>query len=81
MGCYHKIDIGAATRLLVKRKVIARIQEEIDLLNVKFGSGRKSRFELTPDIWSRRWSTDTYTKTKRKVVMEKYIHLFHKIYN
>jgi hypothetical protein len=34
-------------------KVIARIQEEIDGLNEKFGNWEKiKRFELTPDIWS-----------------------------
>jgi long-chain acyl-CoA synthetase len=38
----HKIDIGLQTRYSIKRKVIARIQEEIDLLNVKFGNGEKS---------------------------------------
>jgi long-chain acyl-CoA synthetase len=36
----HKIDIGATNEDIgIKRKVIARIQEEIDLLNVKFGTG------------------------------------------
>jgi long-chain acyl-CoA synthetase len=38
----HKIDIGATNEDIIKRKVIARIQEEIDLLNVKFGNWEKS---------------------------------------
>ena len=62
---------------------IARIQEEIDLLNAKFGNWEKiKRFELTPDIWSIEGGQLTPTlKLKRKLVMEKYINLFHKIYH
>jgi long-chain acyl-CoA synthetase len=40
------------------------------------------RFELTPDVWSIEGGQLTPTlKLKRKIVMEKYIDLFHKIYN
>jgi hypothetical protein len=36
--------------------------------------GKIKRFELTPDVWSiEGGQLDTYTKTKRKIVMEKYI--------
>ncbi|MFB0910900.1 MAG: AMP-binding protein, partial [Flavobacterium sp.] len=80
----HKIDVGVTNEAIVSNeKVIARIQEEIDLLNVKFGNWEKiKRFELTPDIWSIDGGQLTPTlKLKRKVVMEKYIHLFHKIYS
>jgi long-chain acyl-CoA synthetase len=80
----HGIDIGHSNEAIVSNeKVIARIQEEIDLLNVKFGNWEKiKRFELTPDIWSIEGGQLTPTlKLKRKIVMEKYINLFHKIYN
>jgi long-chain acyl-CoA synthetase len=80
----HGIDIGHSNEVIVSNeKVIARIQEEIDLLNVKFGNWEKiKRFELTPDIWSIEGGQLTPTlKLKRKLVMEKYIDLFHKIYN
>jgi long-chain acyl-CoA synthetase len=80
----HKIDIGATNEDIVSNeKVIARIQEEIDLLNGKFGNWEKiKRFELTPDVWSIEGGQLTPTlKLKRKIVMEKYIHLFHKIYS
>jgi long-chain acyl-CoA synthetase len=80
----HKIDVGVTNEAIVSNeKVIARIQEEIDLLNVKFGNWEKiKRFELTPDVWSIDGGQLTPTlKLKRKVVMEKYIHLFHKIYS
>jgi long-chain acyl-CoA synthetase len=34
-------------------KVISRIQEEIDEINLKFGHWEQiKRFELTPDVWS-----------------------------
>lgn len=63
-------------------KVIERIKEEVDLLNEKFGNWEKiKRFELTPDVWSIDGGHLTPTlKLKRKIVMEKYIDLFHKIY-
>ncbi|WP_016990628.1 AMP-dependent synthetase/ligase [Flavobacterium sp. ACAM 123] len=80
----HKIDVGNTNEAIVSNdKVIARIQEEIDLLNKKFGNWEKiKRFELTPDVWSIEGGQLTPTlKLKRKLVMEKYIDLFHKIYN
>ncbi|RDI52536.1 AMP-dependent synthetase/ligase [Flavobacterium glaciei] len=80
----HKIDIGKSNSEIVSNeKVISRIQEEIESLNEKFGNWEKiKRFELTPDIWSIEGGQLTPTlKLKRKIVMEKYIDLFHKIYN
>jgi long-chain acyl-CoA synthetase len=83
-GTIHGIDVGVSNEEVISNeKVIARIQEEIDSLNVKFGNWEKiKRFELTPDIWSIEGGQLTPTlKMKRKLVMEKYIDLFHKIYN
>jgi long-chain acyl-CoA synthetase len=79
----HGIDAGKTTEeIIANKKVIARIQEEIDTLNEKFGSWEKiKRFELTPDVWSIEGGQLTPTlKLKRKIVMEKYSNLFHKIY-
>jgi long-chain acyl-CoA synthetase len=79
----HGIDIGASNESIVSNvKVIERVQEEIDRLNVKFGNWEKVKcFELTPDVWSIEGGQLTPTlKLKRKKVMEKYINLFHKIY-
>lgn len=69
--------------IIANPKVIERIKEEIDILNEKFGSWEKvKRFELTPDVWSINGGQLTPTlKLKRKIVMEKYIDLFNKIYN
>jgi long-chain acyl-CoA synthetase len=63
--------------------VIERIQEEVTLLNEKFGSWEKiKRFELTPDIWSIESGHHTPTlKLKRKIVKEKYETLYKRIYN
>lgn len=80
----HGIDIGKSNEEIISNeKVISRIQEEIESLNEKFGNWEKiKRFELTPDIWSIEGGQLTPTlKLKRKIVMEKYIDLFHKIYN
>ena len=80
----HGIDIGKSNEeIIANEKVIERIQLEIDNLNEKFGNWEKiKRFELTPDLWSVEGGQLTPTlKLKRKIVMEKYIDLFHKIYN
>ena len=79
----HKIPVDKTNEALISnRKVIERIQEELDILNEKFGHWEKiKRFELTPDVWSIDGGHLTPTlKLKRKIVMEKYINLFHKIY-
>lgn len=80
----HGIDIGKSNEEIISNeKVIERIQGEIDTLNEKFGNWEKiKRFELTPDVWSIEGGQLTPTlKLKRKIVMEKYIDLFNKIYN
>jgi long-chain acyl-CoA synthetase len=80
----HSIQIGTTNDEIVSNaKVIERIQEEVDKLNDKFGNWEKiKRFELTPDIWSIEGGQLTPTlKLRRKIIMEKYIDLFHKIYS
>ena len=80
----HKIAIGTSNEeIIANSKVIERIQEEVDKLNEKFGNWEKiKRFELTPEVWSIEAGHLTPTlKLKRKIVMEKYQGLFHKIYN
>jgi long-chain acyl-CoA synthetase len=79
----HGITVGKTNdEIIANPKVIERIQEEVNLLNDKFGNWEKiKRFELTPDIWSVDGGHLTPTlKLKRKIIMEKYINLFHKIY-
>lgn len=80
----HQIEIGNSNEEISSNpQVIARIQEEVDSLNVKFGNWEKiKRFELTPNIWSIDGGELTPTlKLKRKVILEKYQLLYDKIYN
>ena len=80
----HGIEVGLTNEeIITNPKVIDRIKEEIDLLNEKFGNWEKlKRFELTPDIWSIDGGHLTPTlKLRRKIVLEKYKDLYHKIYH
>ena len=80
----HKVTLGKTNEEIISNiKVIARIQEEIDTLNEKFGNWEKiKRFEMTPDVWSVEGGQLSPTlKLKRKIVMQMYKPLFDKIYN
>ena len=80
----NKIIIGKThAEISSNEKVIARIQQEIDAINPKFGHWEQiKRFELTPEIWSIEGGELTPTlKLKRKNVLEKYEDLYQKIYN
>lgn len=80
----HKLEIGNTNEeIIANPEVIKRIQQEVDTVNEKFGNWEKiKRFELTPDLWTVPAGHLTPTmKLKRKIVMEKYINLFHKIYD
>ena len=79
----HTIDLGSTNEDICNNpKVIARIQEDIDEVNKKFGNWEQvKRFELTPDIWSIEAGHITPTmKLKRKIIKEKYQTLYDKIY-
>ena len=78
------ISIGETNEDVVSNQnVINKIQQEVDFYNEKFGNWEKiKRFELTPNVWSIDGSELTPTlKMKRKIIKEKYIHLYNKIYN
>jgi long-chain acyl-CoA synthetase len=68
--------------LIMNPSVINRIQQEIDKGNENFGKWETiKRFELTPDIWSIDNGLLTPTmKPKRTEIIEKYLHLYNKIY-
>jgi long-chain acyl-CoA synthetase len=69
--------------LIKKRKVIKRIQKEIDKVNVSFGKWEQVKaFELTSEIWSEENRLLTPTlKMKRREILNKYKNLYLKIYN
>lgn len=79
----HHEDIGDLNEEIASNpKVVARIQDEVNEINKKFGNWEMiKRFELTPNIWSIDGGELTPTlKLKRKVVREKYKDLYDKIY-
>ncbi len=80
----NKISIDNSRESIISNeKVIARIQQEIDSINPKFGHWEQiKRFELTADVWSIDGGQLTPTlKLKRKNVLEKYQDLYQKIYS
>ncbi len=80
----HNITIGNTPQeQITNQKLIDRIEKEINHHNAKFGKWEQvKRFELTPDIWSIEAGHLTPTmKMKRKIIKEKYIELYNKIYD
>ncbi|MDT0687560.1 AMP-dependent synthetase/ligase [Autumnicola psychrophila] len=78
-----KIDVGDSNEALIKNsEVIARIQEEVDFYNTKFGHWEKiKKFELTPEVWG--IDNDQLTPTmklKRRNIKERYSDLYNQIY-
>lgn len=65
------------------KKLINRIQKEVDFHNKKFGKWEQiKKFEITADEWSIKAGHLTPTmKMKRKVIKEKYNKLYQNIYN
>ncbi len=79
-----EIDLGSSPEEMIRNeRLIKRIQKEIDQHNEKFGKWEKvKKFELTPDTWSIDAGHLTPTmKLRRKIIKEKYIDLYNKIYD
>jgi long-chain acyl-CoA synthetase len=79
----HNVDVGTDPKSIVaNEKVVARINEEVEKINEKFGNWEKiKKVELTPEVWSIGGGELTPTlKLKRKQVLEKYKDLYKKIY-
>jgi len=77
------IDIGNTNEDMIKNpEVIARIQEDVDFYNQKFGNWEKvKKFELTPEVWSIEGDQLTPTmKLKRRNIKETYKILYNRIY-
>ena len=78
-----ELQVGDTNADLIKNPdVIARIQEEVDFYNQKFGNWEKiKRFELTPDVWSIEGEHLTPTmKLKRRNIIKIYQELYDRIY-
>ena len=79
----HNLDIGQTPEEMVKSPELKkRIEREIDKLKQKLGNWEQvKRIELTPEIWSVDNGMLTPTmKLKRKVIKERYIDLYNKLY-
>ncbi len=77
------INVGFSYEEVAQNEEVRkRISEEIDRMSTKFGKWEQiKKFELTPEIWSIEGGELTPTlKMKRKVILEKYKTLYHKIY-
>ncbi|WP_299526862.1 long-chain fatty acid--CoA ligase [Winogradskyella sp.] len=76
-------DIGTSEQeIATSKKVIKRIQKEVDKYNKNFGKWEQiKRFELTSEAWTIDDGHLTPTmKMKRSVIREKYDNLYEKIY-
>lgn len=83
-GERKNLHLGSTlSEMVTHQELIDRVQEEIDFYNQKFGNWEKiKRFELTPDVWSIEKEQLTPTmKLKRRVIKERYIDLYNKIYS
>ena len=80
----HNISVGDSFEEIANNvKVKERIMKEVEKYNEGFGKWEKIKIiELTPDEWTVDGGHLTPTmKLKRRVVKEKYIDLYNKIYN
>ena len=78
------VELGPSNADLINNdRVKARIQEEVDFYNQKFGSWEKiKKFELTPDVWSIEGEHLTPTmKLKRRNIIKLYQKLYDGIYD
>lgn len=78
----HGITVGDHSDMVHNEKVIARIQQEVDIANETFAKWEKiKQFRLTPDVWNTDNGHLTPTmKLKRKIIRDKYKALYDDIY-
>lgn len=79
----HHLNIGNTPAELAKSPELkARIEKEIEKVNAELGNWEKiKKIELSPNEWSIEGGELTPTlKLKRKVIKEKYIDLYNKMY-
>ena len=77
------LDLGSPEEMVTNKRLIKRIQKEVNIHNAGFGKWEMiKRFELTPDVWGIDSGHLTPTmKLKRKIIKQKYITLYNKIYD
>jgi len=78
----HNISITSNNEIIANPDLQARIQEEVDVSNKKFGQWEQiKKFALTPDVWSIEGGHLTPTmKMRRKIILNIYKDLVETIY-
>ena len=79
----HHLNIGETPEEISKSKELKdRIELEIEKINKDLGNWEQiKRIELSPELWTIEGGELTPTlKLKRKVIKEKYLHLYNKMY-
>lgn len=78
----HNITLGENSDIILNDRVLARYQEEVDVVNEKFAKWEKiKQFRLTPDAWTVDDGHMTPTmKLRRKIIKEKYMNLYNDIF-
>ncbi|MBT8323505.1 MAG: AMP-binding protein, partial [Eudoraea sp.] len=78
----HNITLGENSDIVLNKRVLDRFQKEVDEANESFAKWEKvKQFRLTPDVWTVDDGHLTPTmKLRRKIIKEKYLHLYNDIY-
>ena len=78
----NEITYGENSDIVMNPKVQEKFQQEVDEANEHFAKWEKvKQFRLTPDVWNVDDGHLTPTmKLRRKIIKEKYIHLYNDIY-
>lgn len=78
----NNITYGENSDIVMDSRVLEKFQEEVDQANAHFAKWEKvKQFRLTPEIWNVDDGHLTPTmKLRRKIIKEKYIHLYNDIY-
>ena len=80
----HNIQVDKTNEDLVENKMIReRLGKEVDKINKKLGKWEQIKvYDFTPDEWSIEAGHLTPTlKLKRRIIIEKYRHMYNKFYN
>jgi long-chain acyl-CoA synthetase len=81
---HKKLDINTTSfeEIITNKKILKRIQKEIDKANLNFGDWEKIKaFELTSEVWTIENGLLTPTlKMKRKEIKHKFKNLYNTIY-
>jgi long-chain acyl-CoA synthetase len=78
----HEIELSGNEQAVTDPRVMERFQEEVDEANEQFAKWEKVKlFRLTPELWTVDDGHLTPTmKLRRKIIKERYIHLYNDIY-